>query len=259
MYNRTFWQDDVKQYDDRFTEATNRDGTITHTPVYGEVFQEGTPQNERTFNNMEEGIFAAHEIGLEVALAVLHQSSDLSALAAAEMLAAEVTKNLTDSNAHFGDLEAKTGEIRDMHFEALIAIMHTDSALQNALTNINAHFERLEGNTETGFSAAREMYYEALLATMHHETTLKGLAGIAGTVTARNTLAYPFNNSGVTVSLSPVRNTTDYSVDTVVLSETGGQAGRVEVYDKLVNGFKLRYTGSAKEISVKYIARGGVY
>ena len=213
MYKRTFWQDEVKQYDDRYRETQNADGTITHTPVPGEVEQEGTPQNEVTLNNIEEGITAAHEIGLEAALYVLHNKAAIEAiLAAAE-----------------ADREATA-----------------------------ARFLTLETGTETGFFASLQMYNEALLATMHHETTLKGLTGIAGTVRVTNTLTYPFNNSGVTVAISPARNTTDYSVDAVVLSETGGQAGRVEIYDKLVNGFKVRFTGSASAVEIKYIIRGGV-
>ena len=39
------WQDHVTEFEDRYTESKNDDGTITHKPVEGEVLQEGTPEN----------------------------------------------------------------------------------------------------------------------------------------------------------------------------------------------------------------------
>ncbi len=60
MYNRTYWVDETDQYENRYTETANDDGTITHTKVTGEVYVEGTPQNASNFNNMEDGISDAH-------------------------------------------------------------------------------------------------------------------------------------------------------------------------------------------------------
>ena len=60
MYNRTFWVDETDQYENRYTETANSDGTITHTKVTGEVYVEGTPQSAANFNNMEDGIEDAH-------------------------------------------------------------------------------------------------------------------------------------------------------------------------------------------------------
>ena len=34
--------------------------------------------------------------------------------------------------------------------------------------------------------------------------------------------------------------------------------GDVEVYDKALNGFKLRYTGSAKTVKLRYYVQGGM-
>lgn len=53
MYNQTYWLDHVTEYVDRFKEVTNGDGSITHTPVTGEIIQQGTPQNQTNFNNIE--------------------------------------------------------------------------------------------------------------------------------------------------------------------------------------------------------------
>jgi len=60
MYNRTFWVDETDQYENRYREVANADGTITHTKVTGEVYVEGTPQSARNFNNLEDGVFDAH-------------------------------------------------------------------------------------------------------------------------------------------------------------------------------------------------------
>lgn len=66
-YKRTYWQDHVTQYSDRYNEVQNPDGTITHTPVEGTIIQQGTPQNAQNFNNLEEGIFAANLLAIEAA------------------------------------------------------------------------------------------------------------------------------------------------------------------------------------------------
>lgn len=60
MYTQTEWQDHVTEFSDRYREVTNSDGTVTHTPVEGEVLQQGTPQNQTNFNNIEHGVQDAH-------------------------------------------------------------------------------------------------------------------------------------------------------------------------------------------------------
>ena len=80
MYNRTEWQDHVTQYDNRYREQNNSDGTVTHIPVEGEVIQEGTPQNATNFNNMETGIFAANEAAAEMARVALQHERTINAL-----------------------------------------------------------------------------------------------------------------------------------------------------------------------------------
>lgn len=60
-YQRTVWKDESDEFEGRYIETMNGDGTITHTPVRGEVYVEGTPMDALHFNNMEEGIVAAHQ------------------------------------------------------------------------------------------------------------------------------------------------------------------------------------------------------
>jgi len=80
MYNKTDWRDHVTQYDNRFREQNNSDGTISHIPVEGEVIQEGTPQNATNFNNIETGVFSAHESAAEIARVALQHGREINAL-----------------------------------------------------------------------------------------------------------------------------------------------------------------------------------
>ena len=59
MYDWTKWLDHVTSPSNRFNLVKNDDGTYTITPA-GTVMQEGTPQDQEHFNNMEGGILDAH-------------------------------------------------------------------------------------------------------------------------------------------------------------------------------------------------------
>lgn len=78
-----------------------------------------------------------------------------------------------------------------------------------------------------------------------------------GSVTMNNTKAYPFNNSDKTVSLATPRDTLDYTVEVEVTSAVGC-VGEAEVYDKQLNGFKIRFTGSGTQAVIKYYVEGGL-
>ena len=145
MYEPKLWQDHVTQFENRYTESRNDDGTITHTPVEGEILQQGTPQNATNFNHMEDGISNAGELA--------------------------------------------------------------------ALLN----------------------------------------------VTPANSQEYPFNNSVKTVSLTQERNTVDYTVTAEVVEYSGGFPGEIVISAKLLNGFKIAHTGSAKSVTVKLYVKGGFY
>ena len=77
-----------------------------------------------------------------------------------------------------------------------------------------------------------------------------------GTVTLTNSSTFPFNNSRKTVALGGVRDSTDYVVLSEIVS-ANGNPGEIEVTDKLDNGFKLGFTGSAKSVTVNYTVFGG--
>lgn len=78
-----------------------------------------------------------------------------------------------------------------------------------------------------------------------------------GMVTLDNTKQYPFNSSAATVNLIIPRDTLDYTIQTELVSSTG-MVGDIEVFDKQVNGFKLRFTGGGTQAEIKYYVRGGL-
>lgn len=156
MLNWIEWKDEITEFEGRFKEQENDDGSITHTPVKGRTIQEGTNQNGQNFGTMMDGIVDAHiAIGL----------------------------------------------------------------LINAIRQNSWEIER-------------------------------------GTIQLTNNGVYPFNNSVKSVSLSKAKENGDY----VVLAEVAdfsGNVGEVVVSDKLRNGFKIAYTGSAPKATINYTVIGG--
>ena len=76
--------------------------------------------------------------------------------------------------------------------------------------------------------------------------------GEFGVVTIKNTNKYPFSSASITVPIL------DYVVQ-IEVSETDGNIERIEVFDKQLNGFKLAFKGSAKNVKLKYKVTGGRY
>lgn len=74
-----------------------------------------------------------------------------------------------------------------------------------------------------------------------------------GTVNLTNTALWPWNNSKATVSLGTTLSSPYYSVEAKVTAAVGN-VGEIEVTDKLANGFKVGYTGSAESATISWIA-----
>ena len=77
-----------------------------------------------------------------------------------------------------------------------------------------------------------------------------------GEVSLTNSAVYPQNNSVQSVALQLPKENGDY----VVLAEVksfSGNVGEIVVSDKLANGFKIGYTGSASAATIKYTVIGG--
>lgn len=92
-YRWTDWLDHVTEFEDRYTESRNDDGTITHTPVEGEILQKGTPQSAKNFNHMEDGITNASELAALLAIGVIHQRQQAENLSG-DVLEVELTNSM---------------------------------------------------------------------------------------------------------------------------------------------------------------------
>lgn len=113
-------------------------------------------------------------------------------------------------------------------------------------------------NMETGIFGADAFAAVLLQQTMQHKRNISDLEGELREISLTNNQEYPFNNSEITVALLKERDTLNYRVLTEVLS-SDGTVGRVMVYDKAKNGFKIRYTGSATSASIKCFIQGGMF
>lgn len=113
-------------------------------------------------------------------------------------------------------------------------------------------------NMETGIFAANMAAAEALQLLRLVKDKTDSLEGIILEDTLTNTQKYPFNDSVKTLALGNenVRNNKDYTV--IVETEAAdGFVGDIVVTDKMLNGFKLAYTGSASSVNVKCYVQGG--
>ena len=89
------------------------------------------------------------------------------------------------------------------------------------------------------------------------ESRIKGLQGEIVEATLTNTKSYPFNNSKKTLALTTPRGNLDYTVNVEAEAKDAGGVGEIRITDKQLNGFKIEYTGAAKEVTVKCTVQGG--
>lgn len=113
-------------------------------------------------------------------------------------------------------------------------------------------------NMETGILGADSFASVLIQQTMQHKRNIADLEGELKEVSLTNSQEYPFNNSTITVALLKERDTLNYRVLTEVVS-SNGIVGDIIVYDKAKNGFKIRYTGSAKSATIKCFIQGGMF
>ena len=111
-------------------------------------------------------------------------------------------------------------------------------------------------NMESGINGAN-LFLEYLASVVkHNQDKLNNTSGEVITVTPTNTKGFYDNNSVKTVSLSPMRDSLDYVVDAEIQGNTTN-VGDIVVFDKQLNGFKVKFTGSAKEATLKLLIHGG--
>lgn len=97
----------------------------------------------------------------------------------------------------------------------------------------------------------------ALLKAKMAESRIKGLQGEIVEADLTNTKEYPFNNSKKTLALATPRGNLDYTVTVEATATGAGGIGEIKITDKQLNGFKIEYTGTATDVSVKCTVQGG--
>lgn len=93
---------------------------------------------------------------------------------------------------------------------------------------------------------------------LQQQRALKENHGEFGEVEITNTNKYPFSSPAVTIPIKEKRANVDYTVQVEVM-ETDGNIEVVEILDKQLNGFKIAFKGSAKNVKLKYKITGGRY
>lgn len=112
-------------------------------------------------------------------------------------------------------------------------------------------------NMETGILASNVFAQWLWTLVLQHRQKLEDLTGEYGEITLTNTKEYPFTNAIKTIPLTTLRSTTEYNVAVEVVSASGGLVEYAEAYDRQLNGFKIRFTGSARSATLKYCVTGG--
>lgn len=112
-------------------------------------------------------------------------------------------------------------------------------------------------NFETGILAGHELAAFLLLHQMENRRLMDAQSGEVGEIALTNSLDYPFNDSGTMIQLQSARNHLTYRVETEVLT-TDGFVGDIEIRDKALDSFKIQYTGSARNVTLRYFVIGGI-
>ena len=102
--------------------------------------------------------------------------------------------------------------------------------------------------------------YAILNLMQYQRQNSRSIANVEGEVilaSLTNTKAYPFNNSDKLITLTKIRDNLDYTVFVEAVSKVG-EIGEIKVFDKQVNGFKVKHTGSATSVELKLYVRGGL-
>ena len=124
--------------------------------------------------------------------------------------------------------------------------------IQDGTPQDEQHFNNMEGGINSS-NLLGEFLAEVV---MKQGATLGNVDGDVITVELTNSQGAFFNESTKTVVLPAKRDTLDYSVDVEIQGDVNN-VGDVVIFDKQINGFKVKYTGSAKSVSLKLYVHGG--
>lgn len=111
-------------------------------------------------------------------------------------------------------------------------------------------------NMETGINGSN-LFAEFLAEVVSkQQKRIDDVDGEVIEVTLTNTKDFYSNNSVKTVPLTVKRDTLNYMVDAEIQGDTVN-VGDIVIYDKQVNGFKVKFTGSAASVKLKLYVHGG--
>ena len=77
MYDLILWENRRTEFSNRYSVTENADGTITLTPVTGEVIAAGTSFNQQNMNHMDHGINEAMIIANMAVVQLLQYQREL--------------------------------------------------------------------------------------------------------------------------------------------------------------------------------------
>lgn len=188
------------------------------------------------------------------------EKAGASATAAAGSASAAAT---SEKNAESSAFAASTSEKNTATSEAN-SKQYADAAAASEKAAAESETNAAASAKSASDASATVSEYEALWIGAEnwrmlrmHGNDIDALKGLTIDVAMTNTLVYPHNNSQQTVSLSAYRNNKDYYVIPEVLSHSGA-VGDIEITDKLVNGFKIAYTGAATTATIRCHVIGGM-
>lgn len=137
--------------------------------------------------------------------------------------------------------------------------------LKSGTAQSAANFNNMEG----GILENSLILAEATRVLKEHGRDIDAMTGEMHVIYLHNTAKYPANNSKTTIALKQPCNNTDYIIAARVVSavmpngvaidgDPAGTAGNIVITDKLLNGFKVQYTGVAKEVTLEVEIHGGM-
>lgn len=98
---------------------------------------------------------------------------------------------------------------------------------------------------------------DALAAVLAQVQRQAALSGAEWEVESGSATISPANTDN-TISIAKLRNRTSYNVTVEVNSVSGGTVGDIIISGKQANGFKVKYTGTATSVTIRYHVQGGM-
>ena len=262
MYNWAEWLDHVTDPSNCFTITDNGIGTVTIKKA-GTVMTQGTPQDQAHFNNMERGILEAQVVGA----LVLNFARQLESRADIADSGLDALGSEIESANEQIEAVRESVDIQGMDLgSALALVLNYARQLEWRADVSDEAYAAFEGETNLNLQDVSH----ALSLILNHTRQVGwqvadlekwAAAYEAGEVEFTSTTAFPytlFSRPSKTIALAQKRPNSDYVVLTEIVSFTGN-VGEVVISDKLDNGFKLSYTGSASNVKIKYTVIGGPY